>query len=364
MRRLSLSAIVLHFLVAAPSQQTVVLPRTSNLSLPFFFAEYGCTGWVRVQNVFYVDPGASGTAVGTALRRHFPGPNSFDMPSQTVELELGMGHSRRDPGTASMRFSDNYDVDFMTVVRRRVFSFPRVPGQTQGPYPFSFRMPFDTPFSLNANRWALWEARIYSTSSTSCGTWDFMPDAAGLDPGPPYPITSIGQNCPAQSPENHLFVGRQHLGLRSQLVFNPEFAAAPDDAPVLFVGSRSDSWLGIPLPLDLTPIGAANCFVNISLDIVWPGAMTLGRSGTATMFMFEIPNNTRLLGRDVLFQGARFGSPSNPARIVTSQGVHTRIGPVLPFEGAIIYSARDNWPSNQDFGQKILLSYVTELSLR
>lgn len=362
MQLISLLIIALFLSVRTPSQRAVVLPRYFNTSVRFGFGELGCSGWARVQNLFYVDSGASGTATGIALRRYFDPLNVADMPAYTVELELRMGHSRRSAAVASMRFAENHDADLSNVVRRRVFNFPRVPGQTQGPYPFSFRMPFDTPFALTANRWALWEAYIHTSSN--CNFWEFAPELAGHDPGTQHPITDIGQKCPAGWFDNQLSVGRQHLGVRTQVLLGSETAVNPNNIPVLFIGTRSDTWLGQTLPVNLTPIGATGCFVNISLDLVWPPAMTLGQGWDTALFMFEVPNDGRLLGKDIYWQGARFGSPSNRAGIVTSQGVHTRIGPPSLSEGAFIVSGRNLSPYVTEYGQKLLMSYVTEMSLR
>jgi hypothetical protein len=346
-----------------PSQRTVVLPRNFDTVLPFAFGEWACSGWGHVQNVFYVDPAASGTVTAIALRRHFDPTNTIDTPARTVELDLHMAHSRRDAAATSTLFAENRDTDFRNVMRRRVLNLPRVPGQTQGPYPFSFRLPLDTPFGLTANRWALWEAHVYAFNNCSGHPWAHNPEVAGHYQGTPHPITHFGQNC--QSPmHNRLDVGQQLLGLRNNIYLTPEIPSNPNDIPVLFLGTRSDVWFGLPLPVDLASIGAPGCFVHISLDYLWPQPMTLYSPGRSAFFMFEVPNERRLLNADLYFQGARFGSPSNRAGIVTSQGVHTRIGPAPVTEGAIIVAAA--WMNSTGaYGQKLWsFSYVTEIGLQ
>ena len=341
------------------AQRTVVLPRNYSQVSGWPLFEWACKGPGRVQNIFYVDPAASGTVLGIALRRRFDPIVNNDSPAMTVDLELGMGHSVRQAANSSYYYAENHDIDFRTVVRRQVFNFPSVRGQPQAPYPFSYRLPFDVPFTLQANRWALWDMKMQSVSPTCL--WRYSPEAAGF-PFQPNPVILMGAKCPALPGDNELHVGPPFVGARTPAQFVGEWSMLNDHIPVMFIGTRTDHWLGLPLPLDLTPFGAPGCFVHISLDYALPQPLTL--RGFYTHFQIEIPNDTRFLGGILYFQAARFRSVTNQLGLVTSEAWQTQIGPRPLSEGAILFGPWE-WGGNGGYSQRMHeLSYVVELTLQ
>jgi hypothetical protein len=77
-----------------------------------------------------------------------------------------------------------------------------------------------------------------------------------------------------------------------------------------------------PLPLDLTPLGATNCFLRVSLDAPFG---LVGSGGTAT-FQFVMPLTPTLIGSQFYSQGASFDPAANAFGFVTSDAAAFVVG--------------------------------------
>jgi hypothetical protein len=88
---------------------------------------------------------------------------------------------------------------------------------------------------------------------------------------------------------------------------------------VLFLGFSDTVWGPVPLPFDLTALGAAGCFVNASWDVV-AGA---GAPGEVPL---DVPVDTQLGGGAVHLQWALLGDPSGKTVVTTQAARVTLIG--------------------------------------
>src|SRR5204862_484267 len=80
---------------------------------------------------------------------------------------------------------------------------------------------------------------------------------------------------------------------------------------------------GLPLPLDLTPLGAPGCFAWVSNEAVVTG--TTNSVGAIT-FQLVVPNNAALVGTVLFFQLGVFDATANTLGIVTSAGRRAIVG--------------------------------------
>ncbi|MBK8974785.1 MAG: hypothetical protein IPM29_02560 [Planctomycetes bacterium] len=88
------------------------------------------------------------------------------------------------------------------------------------------------------------------------------------------------------------------------------------------VGFSNQSWFGLPLPFDLTPIGMTGCTVYTSGEVLI-GAST--GAGTATLAL-TIPNDAVFAGRSVFMQVFAFDPGANPFGGTTSNALEARLG--------------------------------------
>ncbi len=359
------SSLLAVFAVTAHAQRTVVVPSIYDGTSGHVAFEWLC--WTsssvgRVQNILPVEAAAVGAVSGIALKRaDNMSTNPGGYPSTTVEMELGFGHAATTPPLSSLHFATNRAQDYRIVMSRQTIRFPPVPHRPDNIYPFSYRMPFDTPFVTQAGRWALWEAVVHHVDPCQGQSALAVAYNRWLSPWP----TSIGVPCPrGGQPENELYVGPLAVGSSQSGFMNGDFSAPIGSMVSLYLGLRADSWLGTPLPLDLTPLGATGCSVYASLDIAWPRSLTLplgGSAGGMDMFAIDLPYVGRLIGSDLYLQAFRVGVRANPMGITMSQGLKARIGGPARGLGNITW----DYGFGPEYGQRSSnSSFITELTVR
>jgi hypothetical protein len=95
----------------------------------------------------------------------------------------------------------------------------------------------------------------------------------------------------------------------------------PTPGTMLF-GIRKDTVLGLPLPLDLAPLGAPGC--RLALDPMLTFGL-VGTSGSAP-FALPIPNNPTLTGFAFYLQAAVVDGPANTLGLTFSNGGEAIVG--------------------------------------
>jgi hypothetical protein len=90
------------------------------------------------------------------------------------------------------------------------------------------------------------------------------------------------------------------------------------------MGVSRSSWLGLPLPFDLTPAGIPGCLLHQSADVT----IALGApNGTGLVpWPIAIPNNPLLLGSELYFQALTIELPGFPRWSSLSNGLAVRLG--------------------------------------
>ena len=91
---------------------------------------------------------------------------------------------------------------------------------------------------------------------------------------------------------------------------------------LLWLGSSDRHWLGLPLPLDLSPLGLTGCSVHASLVALAPFTAP---NGSADL-VFGIPGDPTLFGVTAYTQGLGTAPGTNPAGITTSNALALTIG--------------------------------------
>jgi hypothetical protein len=92
--------------------------------------------------------------------------------------------------------------------------------------------------------------------------------------------------------------------------------------PILWFGISKTSWFGIPLPFDLSPLGATSCWLLTSSDVQF-GLVNTGGGAT---FSIPIPNQPAFTGAVFQNQVIAIDPGANPASIITSNGGEGCVG--------------------------------------
>lgn len=102
-----------------------------------------------------------------------------------------------------------------------------------------------------------------------------------------------------------------------------EYANLPADRlALLLAGISSQSWLGAPLPLDLTFVGMTGCSLHVSAEFQIPVLTFQGRGETVVF----LPNDPHLAGDTIYFQLFVSDVAANPFMATFSNAVRAVIG--------------------------------------
>lgn len=97
----------------------------------------------------------------------------------------------------------------------------------------------------------------------------------------------------------------------------------PGSVAALVTGVSEQTWLGVPLPYDLTLSGAPGCTVACSLELLIPSPIdTAGRVNVD----LSIPRDPTVVGRNFYNQWWVFDPMANALQVSVSQGGHGVVG--------------------------------------
>lgn len=143
-----------------------------------------------------------------------------------------------------------------------------------------------------------------------------------MAPTTPATVTSFGTGCPTTAGAVQLnAVSMPYAGS----TFVHEIAGGPalSFVGILAFGGSNTNWNGLPLPLDLTVVGAPGCQALVSLDVLVTVLLTNGAGSAA----WALPNQASLVGQGFFTQGVVLDPLSPlPFQIGASSGRQWTIG--------------------------------------
>ena len=150
-----------------------------------------------------------------------------------------------------------------------------------------------------------------------------LPSASRIDlfSGAPIGVDSFGSACPTDGGTLPRIgaTGTADIGESYQLHLS---RVAPGLIGLLGVGVSNTSWLGVPLPLDLGPVGMPGCELSVAPTTVIP-AVTLptGPAEGAATVALPIPDEATLIGASVYAQWFVMNPPGSPTLGATTRGL-------------------------------------------
>jgi hypothetical protein len=93
-------------------------------------------------------------------------------------------------------------------------------------------------------------------------------------------------------------------------------------AAAALLGLSNRSWSGVPLPLDLAPLGMPGCSLLVSADVF----LLLANAGGIAALDMPVPNSPPLVGTAIYVQALSFDPTANAFGVTASNGVRALIG--------------------------------------
>jgi hypothetical protein len=127
--------------------------------------------------------------------------------------------------------------------------------------------------------------------------------------------TATGGEKPILTSSTAPEVGAQYsIGLR---------LALQNSAAALFTGFSDQSWGGLPLPLDLAPLGATGCSLYTGAEVLQ--GFATGATGDVNAAL-DIPNNPVFVGATFYHQWLVIDGPANAAGLVLTNAARLKVG--------------------------------------
>jgi hypothetical protein len=268
----------------------------SNNSIPFTWSP------VRYQQVFLASElPAPFTMYGLSLRQDERAASH----GVTVDLDITVAYTTKTPQTISTTFPANFDSGTPIVVLPRAqVVFPDMPLPPTDPREFFLTIPWSVPFDWvpQPGRNLLIQVAVYGNSHGN-QPWGYPLDANGgtarLYADGPNALTGkleVGYGLVMGFRAlTHTAVPRLYTNSTPQIgdTFRVQLnQARPATLALLALGFSKTSWLGIPLPLELTGFGAPGCRLLAAIDDTQRATTNATGYGS---FQYSIPNDIYLL---------------------------------------------------------------------
>lgn len=239
-----------------------------------------------------------------------------------LDFEIRVGATTKTQATMSNVFAQNFDVGTPVVVLPRTqLEFPDfVPGGPTSPTDFFVTIPWVNTFAWNATpgQSFVMQVIVYGNSYGGIAAGYAFDSTGGSSIARLY---GSGPNSTSGTLERGLGLV---LGLRAEThtavprlfstntpQINDSFRVRVEQARastpgLMLLGFSATSWSGLPLPLDLSVLGAGGCELLVSPDLVLPFATTASGTG---FVVYDVPNDLYLLNL-AFYNQAMIAEPS------------------------------------------------------
>jgi len=247
-----------------------------------------------------------------------------------MDVEIGISDSPSPYRTPSAAFATNRGPGHFGSFTRKNVNVPATQELTNGPRPFDAVFPLDAPFSWSPGSDLCLEVACHGGSGFSPLTFQacqVVSSPFGDVAIHQQPACLTSQNVQGQRRSPRLsFSQAPTQGLLLSITAD---SVLPQTSVVFWLSTNGSSWAGVPLPLDLTPVGATGCtlFSGILLSFATTSVPDALNLGAATVSMGVLPVDAALDGA-LLHAGAfAVDQAANTLGLTFSQGLVALIGP-------------------------------------
>ncbi len=262
-----------------------------------------------------------------------PGTRSDAGPTRT--LKILMSRSQTAVPSISTTFATNIGTNVQTTVFSGTHTYPNMVPSTN-PTEFKLVVPWTANYVWAP---AAGDNMLYEYQCSDMTSVTFYPNAISGDAnvsrlwgtGPAAATGTIGANYGVCFAFGYKGSGKNvpTLGNAGRPIINTSFdvtlsgAQSTPGIALLIMGVSNTTWGTIPLPFDLTPLGAGGCNLLVSFDLI--GGVVVNGSGTGKA-TYSIPNAPALYGLVWHNQYAVIDAAANQLGIAFSNGGTAKVG--------------------------------------
>jgi hypothetical protein len=298
------AATVLLLALPAATQTGTVSPRgfrpVSGGSSTGYPWGYGSINSHRYQQVHDDLAGNPRVILGIAVRRKEGG--TIQWPAIGPELEVFFSTAATTSRTSTSTYATNHGTDLKTVIAKKIVNFPAVNAPGSLPAPFTYVMTFDTPFIYLGQGSVCYE--IVCTNNNYTGGTLLSLDLAQDNV---MKNQRFGDGCG----------GATLTGTYAAPNLQQTASGLPASTTAfLMIGYDNESLSGVPLPLDLSGLGAAGCSLFVAPLVFLPQASSA--AGVAT---FSLDTSGAPADVMVQLQVLALAPSVNPMGLVFTNGL-------------------------------------------
>lgn len=263
---------------------------------------------------------SSGVQLWTKMRQRMAS-GFTNRAGQTIDVELILGTASVSAATASTVFAANVvSTTETTVFTRKQILLPTIPDNSWAIAPYVF----DVPYVWTGSNLSL-RANVYGNTNNN-QIFTYPLDAwSGTTPGAAVANGAFG-GCKHPSGTTNASHSATIAAPGGNAIFNGDAGYAKSMPAFLLLGASNSTWGSIPLPFDMTAIGAPGCsIVNDPLFVV----NGLTDAGGLTSWTVGIPANPGLEGQQFFSQIAFVDAAANGLGGYMSNGQRDIIGGAL-----------------------------------
>jgi hypothetical protein len=327
-------------LAASLAAQTHVVPRSmagvegvSSSILPF-----GVDGPVRFMCLY--DPSEFNfrgptfvQALAVRADHSTTPPQDYMAAKQTLYMSLYLSTSTVSATQPRARFDDNHGIDVRATVGGGRIALPEQVRMPNGPRPFDVVFPFDRPTFYDLTPVREQGARpstlVVDFRIDLMPAGDYWIDTPLLCSSSPTPFGNQGPRCVTSlsSPRAGLtLTSNASIQAGGNLTWEVREVPREGAFGVILGTQPGGVWQGIPLPFDMTSIGAPDCWLNTEIRQVFTGVSDTAGVGRITI---PIPPGRHVVGSSLHAQATAFDLGANLLFFSMSRGLSSRVcGPL------------------------------------
>ena len=263
----------------------------------------------------------AGMISAVAFRRD--GTNQTSYLPRTLHRKITLDHYANGPGAMSGNFATNLTANAQKVFESSTVQFPASPAPVVTPMPFTLYFAFSKPFLYSRSKGHLIMEIMGVGSPNTYQEWRV--DQHGESYGVAGMTASLGAACTgAANQKMTLAVDRSSLLVGGQLAITVTSNIPKATSMLYFLGNSCTRFGGLPLPFDLSGLGATNCQLYTSILIT---GVNVAVGGVFPPISLGIPNLQALEQAEVFLQAAVLAPGANPGGFLLSDGWRCLVWP-------------------------------------